>query len=160
MRCPKPMRSRPCGGVSGSGGCEVDERRCPFLDDDPVPSGIVLPQASSRRRIGTDVVVDVRGPAVWVGAVEEFWARTAAVLQECTALLGEHVDNPKLVDDASPSGPGLVVAVLASRGVPTIATVTGRDRNLYMAEARIRAFRDTGCGGHPLCDGGPSSGLA
>src|SRR4051794_32107812 len=35
--CPKRMVFGPCGGVRSGGGCEVDERPCPFVPE-PAPT--------------------------------------------------------------------------------------------------------------------------
>ncbi|MGZ8818998.1 MAG: methylenetetrahydrofolate reductase C-terminal domain-containing protein, partial [Mycobacterium sp.] len=156
--CPKDMQYGPCGGVRNAGECEVDARPCPFLNldiDAPPPlAALTLPLPSPT------IIVDVRAPRNWTGDAIALWHRTAERLQGCTALLGEHVDNPALQDDAGCLPPHRVIEILTSGGVATIATITGRDRNLASACATIREYRDAGAvaihcvtGDHPASIG-------
>ena len=159
-RCPKSMSYGPCGGVDGAGGCEVDQRPCPFLHDARVPDEpgarlavpIMLPHPV--------VAVDVRAPSEWDGDLRRLWRRVGQVLQGCVALLGEHVDNPRREDDSGPVDPVWVVEILAEAGVPVIVTVTGRDRELVEAQRTIDRYRAAGAcavhcvtGDHPAAMG-------
>lgn len=156
--CPKDMLYGPCGGVRSGGECEVDARRCPFLDLDVAappplaPLPLVLPTPT--------IIVDVRAPRNWTGDATALWDRTAEQLHGCVALLGEHVDNPALQDDAGVLPANRVIEILTSGGVATIATITGRDRDLESARATIREYRDAGAlaihcvtGDHPASIG-------
>ena len=143
--CPKEMRYGPCGGVRQAGECEVDARPCPFLDVAAMPPPAPPPHAALP--LPTPVptmIVDVRAPRHWTGEATALWQRTAERLQGCIALLGEHVDNPALHDDAGALRPHRVIEILAAAGVATIATVTGRDRDLAAARVTIREYRDAG----------------
>lgn len=137
----------PCGGVHGVDACEVPDVTCPFIG----PSAPVdrSPLAPFTRRIALPeptIVVDVRAPAGWPGDVERLWRETAAVLAAhgAVALLGEHVDNPRREDDSGPIAETAAIAALVGAGVPTIATVTGRDRELDEAERHMRALGRAG----------------
>jgi hypothetical protein len=48
--CPKHMVFGPCGGVDAGGGCEVDDRRCVFVDTDVVlvTGGLATPALNPR----------------------------------------------------------------------------------------------------------------
>lgn len=157
--CPKNMRYGPCGGARHGGVCEVDARRCPFLDGEPSlrpPPLAALPLALP----SPTIIVDVRAPRNWTGVATALWHRTAEQLQGCVALLGEHVDNPALQDDAGALSPQRVIEILTAGGVATIATITGRDRHIEAARDTIRRYRDAGAlaihcvtGDHPASIG-------
>ncbi len=143
------MRFGPCGGAQLEGTCEVDRRPCPFLDaahearlaqhafgSQRVPVSVDLPVPA--------IVVDVRAPVDWPGDQRRLWQAVAASLHGCVALLGEHVDNARGTDDAGLVAPVFAIETLTSEGVPTIATVTGRDRNLTGARATMRRYSAAG----------------
>jgi methylenetetrahydrofolate reductase (NADPH) len=159
-RCPKQMRFGPCGGVRGDTTCEVGDRPCPFV-------GALLPSPAPRPAVplpfptsGRTLVVDVRAPRRWDGDARALWRDTAAVLDGCVALLGEHVDNPALTDDSGALPAAEVIELLATAGVPVLVTVTGRDRDLTAARRLVRHYRDAGAsaihcvtGDHPRAMG-------
>ncbi|MGE0881600.1 MAG: methylenetetrahydrofolate reductase C-terminal domain-containing protein [Acidimicrobiia bacterium] len=158
--CPKTMRFGPCGGVRNGGACEVDARPCPFVTGPvatpPARRAVPLPFVTSERTL----IVDVRAPRAWNGDARSLWRATAAALDGSVALLGEHVDNPSLLDDAGALAPEEVVAILARAGVATVVTITGRDRDIDGASRRIARYRDAGAaaihcvtGDHPLAVG-------
>ncbi|MGD9705809.1 MAG: methylenetetrahydrofolate reductase C-terminal domain-containing protein [Acidimicrobiia bacterium] len=157
--CPKSMHHGPCGGVHQDGGCEVDDRTCPFLREArmmPTPRRPSVPLELAP----PVVLVDVRVPLAWTGDTSEFWSRTAASLSGCWVLIGEHVDNRSHTDDAGVADPSAVVETFAEAGVPAIVTVTGRDRDLAEARSEIRRLRDAGAtaihcvtGDHPAAVG-------
>jgi 5,10-methylenetetrahydrofolate reductase len=147
--CPKEMRFGPCGGVRPGGSCEVDGRLCPFLGagHDAVLSGAAAGLAREVVPLALPapaVVVDVRAPARWPGDERRLWRATAAALPGCVALLGEHVDNPRGADDAGQVDPTVAIEELASGGIPVIATVTGRDRDLDAARITMRRYHAAG----------------
>ena len=157
--CPKSMQHGPCGGVHQDGGCEVDDRTCPFL------RATRLPPTPRRPSVPFDlappvILVDVRAPARWTGDTGEFWAETASALQGFAVLIGEHVDNRSHTDDAGVTDPTVVVETFAAAGVPAIVTITGRDRSLLEARAEALRLRSAGAaaihcvtGDHPAAVG-------
>lgn len=143
--CPKSMVYGPCGGVHDSGACEVDDRPCPFVEVQRWTEERVIARAGRAIELPDPaIVVDVRAPARWSGDTTTLWSRTARSLTGCLALLGEHVDNPRREDDAGPIDPAEAVRILTESGVPTIATVTGRDRDLAAAEEVMGRFAQAG----------------
>lgn len=130
--CPKTMVHGPCGGVTDDG-CEVDGRPCPFVTAPLVAwSGAV----SAPRSVDLpDVVVDLR-PA----PDDPDFADALRVLRDAgvAALVGEHLDDrPDL------SIPDLVHTVV-DRGLPTIATVTCRNRSDEDCVERIAELAEAG----------------
>ncbi len=159
-RCPKSMTFGPCGGVDAAGGCEVDERPCPFLHDERLPDQPIARLALPIKLPHPVVAVDVRAPSEWDGDVRGLWRRAGQALRGCVALLGEHVDNPRREDDSGPVDPVVVVELLGEAGVPVIVTVTGRDRGLADARRWIDRYRAAGAlavhcvtGDHPAALG-------
>lgn len=154
--CPKLMRFGPCGGVHADLSCEVDARACPFvLPNDVVPLwGGTVPirrdPVCDWTTIGP-VLVDVRYPRhvdmASDTSVRDWWKRMAQALDGCSALLGEHVDNPVTTDDAGPLDPCVAIEILSSCEVPVLATVTGRDRDLAGAALTMRRFAAAGAAG-------------
>lgn len=130
--CPKTMVHGPCGGVTDRG-CEVDGRRCPFVSSplvewpgtEQAPRPVDLPE----------VIVDLRPRAD-----EPDFDAAIRVLRDAGvgALLGEHLDDRP--DLSNPS----TAAAVVDRGVPTIATVTCRDRDVDRSAERIRALAEAG----------------
>lgn len=169
-RCPKHMRFGPCGGVHHDRTCEADRRPCPFVTapgatpptDEPAFAR-EPPRPAAHPGLGP-VIVDVRyprgAPPASEPSVRRWWADIARALAGCTALLGEHVDNPTTTTDASPLDPSAPVQVLSSHGVPTVATVTGRDRTIDDARRVIARHAAAGAravhcvtGDHPAALG-------
>ncbi len=156
--CPKAMTHGPCGGVRLGGGCEVDQRPCPFM-------GLALVPGPRRRTtpLGLEapaIIVDVRAPLDWRGDSRALWRRTAATLAGCVALIGEHVDNPVQLDDSGALAPDEVVGILGDAGVPAIVTITGRDRDQSSARRLVERYRAAGAhaihcvtGDHPAALG-------
>lgn len=169
-RCPKHMRFGPCGGVHHDRTCEVDRRPCPFVTapgatppTDAPSFAREPPRPAAHPGLGP-VIVDVRyprgAPPASEPSVRRWWADIARALAGCTALLGEHVDNPTTTTDASPLDPSAPVRVLSSHGVPTVATVTGRDRTVTVARRVIARHAAAGAravhcvtGDHPAALG-------
>lgn len=151
--CPKEMRYGPCGGVRQDLSCEVDRRPCPFVADarPTVPPDDVDEGSTATGGPGVDlppVVVDVRyprnAPPASEPSMRRWWADLARALHGCSALLGEHVDNPVASSDSTPLDQSSALAVLSSHGVPTVATVTGRDRTPGQAADVMRRRRRAG----------------
>ena len=136
------MSYGPCGGVRNDGGCEVDQRPCPFPE-----RPMTVPEHRPSAAVtwpDPAIVVDVRSPIGWVGDSHALWRRTAATLSGCVALIGEHVDNPVRQDDSGPLATEEVIAILRDGGVATIVTVTGRDRDLPDARRLIERYHHAG----------------
>lgn len=158
--CPKHMRFGPCGGPHFDGRCEVGPFPCPFVDR-PLAEGPSATGPSLAVGAASPVVlVDVRAPSPPAPSPPDLWVRTAAALQGCWALIGDHVDNPVWAGDAGYTPPEEAVATLVAGGVPTIATVTGRHHGVDGAAARARSLRDAGAtavhcvtGDHPAALG-------
>lgn len=144
--CPKHMRFGPCGGPHNGDLCELGDRRCPFVagGDDLAGLSDATTHQPTPVELGATVLVDVRAPSSWRGDIHRLWAETAQVLHGCAALLGEHVDNAPLSDDAGAADPASVIALMHAHGVRTIATLTGRDRDLSMAASAIDALTAPG----------------
>jgi 5,10-methylenetetrahydrofolate reductase len=122
----------PCGGVAPAGGCEVDDRPCPFLDavvlttpgrvdhhPRPVELGTVLVDLVLP---GTDA--ELRAVADTLGAVG------------ATALIGEHLD------DRSGAAPHVHARRLSDAGLPAVVTLSGRDRTADEHAAEIHRLVD------------------
>lgn len=131
-RCPKSMVHGPCGGVTDQG-CEVDGRPCPFVTAPAVgwhgapmtPRAVDLPE----------VVVDLRPQP----DDPEFDASVAVLCDAGVGgLVGEHVDDRS--DIASPD----LVRAVTGRGLPTIATVTCRNRSAVDCREQIARMVDAG----------------
>lgn len=131
-RCPKTMVHGPCGGVTDHG-CEVDGRECPFVSS---PLVEWLGTARSPRPVDLpEVIVDLRPRP----DDPDFDAATRLLGDAGVgALIGEHLDDPP--DLSVPA----VVGAVVDRGVPTIATVTCRDRDADRAAERVRELADAG----------------
>jgi len=106
------------------------------------------------------IVVDVRSPDGWGGDSIGLWHRIGDELNGCVALVGEHVENAPLHDDSGTLAPQQVISILASKGVPVVATITGRDRSLTAAQALMRSYMSAGAavihcvtGDHPAALG-------
>lgn len=127
------MSFGPCGGVASNGSCEVDSRRCPFLDQ-PVPQWLGTkhqPRAVDVPR----VVVDHR-PTGDPKADEHILAsyrRTGVAV-----LLGDHLDDPHTTDR------GETARRTAATGTTTLATITGRNRDDKQRRHLIEEFVDAG----------------
>lgn len=152
--CPKHMVFGPCGGVTAAGGCEVDQRRCPFVGA-PLRQ---LPADVEHRPRPVDVgrfVIDLRMPAD-----EAVLAEVAAIYRDvgATVLVGEHVDDPA---DAAPHRHA---ERLSAVGLPAIVTVTGRTRTPDEHRAEIERLLAAGVvavhcvtGDHPAARFGPGA---
>ena len=131
--CPKEMVYGPCGGVTVSGGCEVDDRRCPFVDlASPItwqagPAGAVRDVVSARREVWVDLRPDPSMEWETREAVEVLAAAGAGV------LIGEHLDDP------TPHRPSEVARAVGT-SVPVIATITCRGRTDAALDTQIDAL--------------------
>lgn len=154
--CPKHMTFGPCGGVRNDGSCEVDVRPCPFISVRPLEATATLALRKGALTAAPDldldlgavpIIVDVRYPRQLnapAGDVREWWAAAGQVLRGKWALLGEHVDGAVGHEDAGTLDPADAIDLLASAGIRTIATVTGRDRDLVEADATMRRYAAAG----------------
>jgi 5,10-methylenetetrahydrofolate reductase len=128
----------PCGGVRGDLGCEVDGRRCPFVDLDLArwPSADHPAAAPAvDERDSPLVVVDIRPAeatlesARSIAAAYEGWADTV--------LVGDHHGRVEL--------PGPVLArELMETGLRPWVTLSCRDRNSVALESDLVALRELG----------------
>ena len=142
LPCPKQMRFGPCGGVDQRGGCEVDGDPCPFVGSPRSPAEEpILGQAAPRL---PNVIVDVRLSQSDVDEWPEVWQRYGVALNGAAALLGEHVDNPACLDDSGGDDPDEPIFALSRLDVPTLVTVTGRDRDLAAVAQRAESAAAAG----------------
>ena len=136
--CPKHMVYGPCGGVRDDLGCEVDGRRCPFVDAEPVrwPTAADPTLAAGAEEEDRPlVVVDIRPAeptlesARWIAAAYEGWADTV--------LVGDHHGRVEL--------PGPFLArELVEAGLRPWVTLSCRDRNSVALESDLVALRELG----------------
>jgi 5,10-methylenetetrahydrofolate reductase len=128
----------PCGGVRDSGRCELDDRRCCFVDrplplwdlDRPVPNRRPVPACDATPLI----ICDVRPPEPTLSSV-----RSVAELHRFAdvVLVGDHHETVDL-----PSS--VVGAELARMGLEPWVTLSCRDRNRVALEADLVALRELG----------------
>ena len=119
--CPKSMVFGPCGGVAWDGSCEVDDRACPFLDEEALrswPAPGRLPRPFALPPVIVDVRPDIGHPRLLRMMAERL------VSSGFAALLGEHLDDP------DPERPHRAAGRVTELGVATIATVTPRGRTV------------------------------
>lgn len=139
--CPKHMVYGPCGGVRSDGRCEVDERRCPFVDRDVVRWSGPAPSAATRfaEAIGglrrPAIVTDLRVRPFDRRSIEAVTATLS--LAADAVLIGEHhvrADFPPTV---------MAGLVRAAGGRPWV-TLTCRDRNRVVLESELAGLADGG----------------
>jgi methylenetetrahydrofolate reductase (NADPH) len=150
--CPKHMVHGPCGGVQEDCRCEVDARRCAFVDgaappDGPAPDGggpaeelnpaaAALLAILARRPL---IVADL--PSV-AGSPESQRAAAAAVAGPVdVALLG---DAPWARVQLPPT---LRAAIVVEEGVPVWAGLNCRDRNRAALEGELLGLAAVGAAG-------------
>jgi methylenetetrahydrofolate reductase (NADPH) len=140
--CPKAMAFGPCGGVGSDGGCEVDGHLCPFvsalavptIERTPLPLHLPLPT----------IIVDVVAPTHWNMEVRELWHQGADRLVGSVALIREDVVARRPRNEGRIRSTQQVIKLLQRAGVPSIATVTGRNRTVESARCHIGQLRDAG----------------
>jgi len=131
--CPKDMVYGPCGGVTVTGGCEVDGHRCPFLDlTTPIAWPAALPRAARdviapHREVWVDLRPDPSMEWETREGVEVVAAAGAGV------LIGEHLDDP------TPHRPSEVARAVGN-AMPVIATTTCRGRTDAELDTQIDAL--------------------
>jgi len=149
--CPKSMVYGPCGGVGFDGSCEVDERRCVFLQRAPVPwrpasspaaSLPELPRSAAARR---SIELLASRPVV----VADFAARALDrdSLDRCADALAGSVDVV-LAGDSGRSrvqfSPALRAALIQAHGLPVWSGLNCRDRNRVALEGELAALAEVG----------------
>lgn len=142
--CPKRMVYGPCGGVRPGGGCEVDDRSCPFVDRDtvrwagPQPSTPAPAFGAALGVVGPVIVTDLR--------VRPFDGRSiASVTRRLSAsadavLVGEHHVRPDFP-------PTMMARLVREAGGTPWVTLTCRDRNRVVLEAELAALGEVGAAG-------------
>ncbi|MDY7103316.1 MAG: methylenetetrahydrofolate reductase [Actinomycetota bacterium] len=136
VTCPKDMTYGPCGGVTATLGCEVDDRPCPFANDDALPRW-ERPGASRVIDVAPgSIFVDLRPDPTLPGELAE--AAVALGLPDVHVLIGEHVDDP------TPHGPAAVAAAVADAGLSAVSTVTCRGRTGDELTREVEAVAATG----------------
>lgn len=143
-RCPKHMVYGPCGGVRTDRRCEVDDRRCPFVDLEVVTWSGPAPDRPKRL---TEVIARDTGPIIFTdlrvqpfdrSSIEEV---TAVVSADADAvLIGEHHVRPDFP-------PTLMAELVAAAGGTPWVTLTCRDRNRVMLESELAGLAAVGAGG-------------
>lgn len=138
-------------------GCEVDHRRCPFVDavvTEPADGASHRPRSLDLGRF----VVDLRLPIE-----DRPLAEVAAIFRDvgATVLVGEHLDDP------TDRAPHQQAERLGALDVPSIVTVTARHRSPAAHRSEIERVVDAGVtavhcvtGDHPAARFGPAATAA
>ena len=134
----------PCGGVRPGGRCEVDDRRCPFVDRGVVSWSGPAPNDPQRlnevisRDTGPIIFTDLRVRPFDRSSIEEV---TAVVSADADAvLIGEHQVRPDFP-------PTLMAEFVAAAGGRPWVTLTCRDRNRVMLESELAGLAAVDAGG-------------
>lgn len=146
----------PCGGVGPNGGCEVDDRPCPFVAD-PVVAWRGAPMSPRPLEL-PHLIVDIRPDLD-----DPHFAASVDILREAgvVGLIGDHVDDPvgAPIHD--------VVRTVVERGLSVIATVACRNRTEDDCRAAVVERMAAGAclvlcvtGDHPAARFAPSSTAA
>jgi methylenetetrahydrofolate reductase (NADPH) len=145
MSCPKAMVHGPCGGVRDDGGCEVDDRACPFAEALP---DVALPPTESAE-LGEPArallalaarrpIVVAHLPAVPLDREAQRVSAQAVAGSVDAALLGDapwaRVQLP----------PVLRAQLVAAEGVRPWPVLTCRDRNRVALESELAGLREVG----------------
>ncbi len=146
VACPKHMTFGPCGGVEADGGCEVGDRRCPFVGRETVAWMGGTPRLARadpllEARHGRPlVVVDLPEPALDATGTRRAAAALAGVVD--AVLFGDtgwaRVQYP----------PSYRAALVAMEGVRPWAGLNCRDRNRVALEGELAALADIGAAVH------------
>ena len=159
--CPKQMVFGPCGGVSDVGGCEVDERPCPFVGRNAPRFADAVPPtapdgeatAAMRRllRLGRVVIADFPDTPMSRSSI----AAVGAILRDRVdaVLLG---DAPQRRVQFPPTYRAQLVEIAGLR--PWVG-LTCRDRNRVALEGELAGLADLGVAGvHCVTGDHPSLG--
>jgi 5,10-methylenetetrahydrofolate reductase len=136
-RCPKRMVYGPCGGVRDGGGCEVDDRRCPFVDRGTVRwagPAAPAPVPSLAAALGVDgpvIVTDLRVRPFDVRSIASVTQRLSRSAD--AVLVGEHHVRPDYP-------PAMMAQLVREAGGTPWVTLTCRDRNRVVLEAELAAL--------------------
>jgi len=141
--CPKRMVYGPCGGVRDSGRCEVDDRRCPFVDrptvrwagPQPPPP---LPFAAALGAAAPVIVTDLRVRPFDVRSIAAVTSRLSRSAD--AVLVGEHHVRPDFP-------PAMMATLVREAGGTPWVTLTCRDRNRVVLEAELAALAEVHAAG-------------
>ena len=140
--CPKRMVFGPCGGVRHDLRCEVDDRRCPFIEEPaprfPIATGSTEAPGSSHPVATRLILCDFRPTRPTIGDARLLARRYAGWAD--TILLGDHhetVDLPSV----------LLASIAIEEGVRPWVTLSCRDRNAVALEADLAALAELGVAG-------------
>lgn len=143
------MTFGPCGGVAPDLSCEVDDRRCSFIDQ---PSPVWVGTTQVPRQLGmAPVIVDLRPDLSQSDFAD---ATDLLVAAGVTGLIGDHLDEPPGRNTADQ------VRALTARGLSVVATVACRGKTPALAAAKVRDLVRAGAtavlcvtGDHPAARG-------
>lgn len=144
--CPKHMVYGPCGGVRIDERCEVDDRRCPFVDRPvvtwsgpaPAPATATFAAALGRTDGSPIIVTDLRVRPFDPSSVATVATRLARNAD--AVLIGEHHVRPDFP-------PTMMAALVAEAGSRAWVTLTCRDRNRVVLEGELAGLANLGVTG-------------
>lgn len=166
--CPKDMVFGPCGGVREDGRCEVDERRCAFLDAPAVsapPASVLDAGREPGEHAAALLAIMARRPLIVAGlppagpdADSQKTAAAAVAGHADAALLG---DAPWARLQLPPT---LRTLLVRGEGVPVWAGLNCRDRGRVALEGELAGLAEVGAaavhcvtGDHPVLGDRPDT---
>jgi len=152
--CPKAMTYGPCGGVTPDSGCEVDGRRCAFVEVPLVRwngaaghgAGLSGPAPASalERALGVAadqsvIIADLPAAALDVDSLRRSAGRLAGTVD--AVLLGDHGGERVQLP------PSLRAQLVQAEGLPAWAGLNCRDRNRVALEGELAGLAAVGAAG-------------